>query len=347
MKNIEEIQNRKIEHIKYALKAYSEDDYFKDIKIFNNSIPEINYDSISLETIFLKKKISMPIMINAMTGGTDFSFKLNDDLSVIAKKFNIPIAVGSQSIMLKDSSLKDSFKIMRKNNKEGVILSNLSAMSSLEEAKRAVDILEADGIQLHMNVAQELVMAEGDRNFKGMIKNIENIVNKIEVPVILKEVGSGISYDTSRKLRDIGVKYIDVGGKGGTSFIKIESLRNKDSIYEEIEEIEISTPHSIINCKEGSRDITIIASGGINKGSHIVKSLILGSSICGIAGPILSYYLSSGKEGVEKYLNSLKKNTKILMGTLGCESLKDLKNVKYFYKEEREIKEFIKTYRKL
>ncbi|MGG7160897.1 type 2 isopentenyl-diphosphate Delta-isomerase [Clostridium baratii] len=341
MVDIDIIKKRKNDHIKYSLESYLDKDYFKDIKLFNNSIPEINYDDICLETKFLGKKIAMPVMINAMTGGSDESFKINNDLSKIASEFNIPIAVGSQSIMLKNKSVEKSFKIVRENNKEGIVISNLSALSSLDNVKRAVDSIEANAIQLHMNASQEFVMNEGDRDFKGMLKNIEHVINNINVPVILKEVGSGVSYDTCKLLSSIGAEYIDVSGKGGTSFIKVEDLRNGSNFYEELEQIEIKTPHSIIFCREANKNINIISSGGINKSSQVIKSLALGANITAIAGGILRNYIYGGREETKKYIIDLELNMKKLMGCLGCESIEDIKNLKYYYADEDNIKKYI------
>lgn len=341
MVDIDIIKKRKNDHIKYSLESYLDKDYFKDIKLFNNSIPEINYDDICLETTFLGKKIAMPVMINAMTGGSDESFKINNDLSKIASEFNIPIAVGSQSIMLKNKSVEKSFKIVRENNKDGIVISNLSALSSLDNVKRAVDSIEANAIQLHMNASQEFVMNEGDRDFSGMLKNIEHVINNINVPVILKEVGSGVSYDTCKILSNIGAEYIDVSGKGGTSFIKVEDLRNGSNFYEELEQIEIKTPHSIIFCREANKNINIISSGGINKSSQVIKSLALGANITAIAGGILRNYIYGGREEIKKYIINLELNMKKLMGCLGCETIEDIKNLKYYYADEDNIKKYI------
>lgn len=341
MVDIDIVKNRKNDHIKYSLESYLDEDYFKDIKLFNNSIPEINYDNICLETKFLGKKIAMPVMINAMTGGSDESFKINNDLSKIASEFNIPIAVGSQSIMLKNKSVEKSFKIVRENNKDGIVISNLSALSSLENVKRAVDSIEANAIQLHMNASQEFVMNEGDRDFKGMLKNIEHIINNVDVPVILKEVGSGVSYDTCKILSSIGVEYIDVSGKGGTSFIKVEDLRNGSNFYEELEQLEIKTPHSIIFCREANKNINIISSGGINKSSQVIKSLALGANITAIAGGILRNYIYGGIEETKTYIMNLELNMKKLMGCLGCETIEDIKALKYYYADEENIKKYI------
>lgn len=341
MQDLENVKLRKEEHIKYAKESYSNNDYFKDVIILNNSIPEINYDEISLKTKFLGNIINMPLIINAMTGGADLSFNINRDLSIIANEFNIPMAVGSQSIMLKDKSFENSFKIARKNNKDGIIISNLSAMSSLENVKRAVSSLEANAIQLHLNVSQELVMTEGDRNFKGMLNNIENIITNIDVPVIVKEVGSGISFDACKKLKNIGVKYIDVGGKGGTSFIKIEALRNNSDICKELMQLEIPTPQSILFCRAVSDDLNIISSGGISNSIHLIKSLILGANIVGISGAILKVYLEGGISKVSDYIRKIENDSRIFMGCLGCNEVDDLKNIKYYYKNQEMVNHFI------
>lgn len=347
MQDLEVSKLRKIQHINYAMKAYLDKDYFKDVLILNNSIPEVDYNKISLKRNFLNKEINMPIMINAMTGGTDLSFNINRDLSILAKEFNIPIAVGSQSIMFKDRNLEKSFKVVRENNKEGIVIANLSALSSLDKVKEAIHILEADAIQLHINPSQEFVMNEGDRNFKGMLNNIENIIENIDVPTIVKEVGSGISFDACKRLVDIGVNYIDVGGKGGTSFIKIEALRSKSNIYSELQEIEIPTPDSILYCKAANKDLNIISSGGINKGSQIIKSLILGANIAGISGPILKKYLENGLDESREYITDLKRDIKIFMACLGCETLDDLSNIKYYYERQDIIDCFINNKTKL
>ncbi|WP_024613777.1 type 2 isopentenyl-diphosphate Delta-isomerase [Clostridium sp. Ade.TY] len=341
MQYLENVKLRKEEHIKYANESYACEDYFKEVIILNNSLPEVNYDEISLKTKFLGENIDMPLMINAMTGGANLSFDINRDLSIIAKEFNIPIAVGSQSIMIKDKIFEDSFKIVRKNNKDGIIISNLSAMSSLDDVKRATDSLEANAIQLHLNVSQELVMTEGDRNFNGMLKNIEDIIKNINVPVIIKEVGSGISFDVCKKLNDIGVKYVDVGGKGGTSFIKIESLRKDSDICRELMQLEIPTPQSILFCRAVSDELNIISSGGINNSINLIKSLILGANMVGMSGAVLKVYLEGGIIKVRDYINNIKNNSKIFMGCLGCKEINDLKNIKYYYEKQNIVNHFI------
>ena len=146
------------------------------------------------------------------------------------------MAVGSQTIALEgDEDAIDSFRIVREIiGDQGVVIGNLSGQASVEEAKRAMDMINADAIQIHLNPAQELVMEEGDREFKGIIDNIEAIVNNIDKPVIVKEIGFGISKDVAEKLYNVGVRYIDISGYGGTNFIEIENLRNQSFDFTEL-----------------------------------------------------------------------------------------------------------------
>ena len=164
-----------------------------------------------------------------MTGGTEFAAGINKDLSLLAKEFNIPMAVGSETIILcEDDGCRDSFKIVRDNiGENGVVIANLSGQATLEDVKCALDVVQGDAMQIHLNVAQELSMEEGDREFTGILKNIEDIVKNIDKPVIVKEVGFGISRDVAERLYSVGVRYIDVSGHGGTNFIEIENLRNR------------------------------------------------------------------------------------------------------------------------
>jgi isopentenyl-diphosphate delta-isomerase len=150
-------------------------------------------DEISLETEFLGKTLSCPILINALTGGTEQARRINFNLSLLAEKYGLAMAVGSQTVAIEDPGLRDTFRVARRNHPEGVIVANLSASSSVREALEAVEMIDADGLQLHFNVPQELAMGEGDRNFRGIIENVGQIVDSCPVPVIAKEVGFGFS----------------------------------------------------------------------------------------------------------------------------------------------------------
>ena len=170
--------------------------------------------------------LSLPLIINAMTGGIQEAWDFNRDISELGAQFNIGVAVGSQTIALENRQLAESFKIVRKVNPEGLILANVAANAEPQMAVRAAEMIEADGLQLHLNIPQELAMREGDRRFKGLKDNIAEIVHLSPVPVIAKEVGFGMSRETAQQLFDTGVRFFDVGGRGGTNFIAIEQARS-------------------------------------------------------------------------------------------------------------------------
>lgn len=322
---------RKKEHIEnYLRTSYKGDNLLGDIFLEHNALPDLNFDDIDISSTFLGKKIAAPIIINAMTGGTDFTQGINKDLANLARTFNIPMAVGSQTIALEDENSIDSFKIVRETiGSQGIVLSNLNGNSSVEDAKRAIDLINADGLQIHLNPAQELVMEEGDRDFKGISDNIEAIVKAVDVPVIVKEVGFGISKDVARRLCDLGVKHIDIAGYGGTNFIEIENLRNHNIDLSEFYDWGIPTAVSLIQCKSLGEDLDLIASGGIRNSMDIVKSLILGASIVGISGELLAYLVHGGYENAEQYLKNLVYKIKIAMLLLGKKNISELKEIDY------------------
>lgn len=322
---------RKTEHIENFLRStYVGDALFSDIFLYNDSIPEINYDEIDTSVNFLNKKINFPLMINAMTGGNNLSEEINRDLANVAREFNLPMAVGSQTIALEDEDARKSFEIVREIIDDGIVISNLSGFSSAEDAKKAVDLISADAIQIHLNPAQELVQVEGERNFSGILKNVEEIVKKSKVPVIVKEVGFGMSPKTVKKLYDIGVRYVDISGYGGSNFLEIENLRDPDSDISDLFSWGIPTAMSLIEAKRlNLKDLNIISAGGIKNSLDIVKSLAAGASMTAISGEILSYIVRGGYEYTLKYVDGLIEKTKMLMILSGAKNIEELQKVDY------------------
>lgn len=322
---------RKTEHIENFLRStYVGDPLFSDIFLYNDSIPEINYDEIDTSVNFLDKKVKFPLMINAMTGGSSLSEEINRNLASVAVEYDLPMAVGSQTIALEDEDSRKSFEIVREIIKDGIVISNLSGFSSVEDAKLAVDLLEADAIQIHLNPAQELVQTEGERNFCGILKNIENIVKKSEVPVIVKEVGFGMSQKTVKKLHDVGVKYVDISGYGGSNFFEIENLRDPNADISDLFSWGIPTALSLIEAKKlGYDDIYLIASGGIKTSMDIVKCISLGADMTAISGEILSYIVRGGYEYTLKYIDGLMEKTRMLMMLNGAKNISELQKVDY------------------
>ena len=322
---------RKTEHIENFLRStYVGDPLFSNIFLYNDSLPEINYDEIDTSLNFLNKKVKFPLMINAMTGGSDLSEEINRSLANVAAEYDLPMAVGSQTIALEDKDSRKSFEIVREIIKDGIVISNLSGFASTEDAKLAVDLLRADAIQIHLNPAQELVQVEGERNFCGILNNIEKIVKKSEVPVIVKEVGFGMSPKTVKKLHDVGVKYVDISGYGGSNFFEIENLREPNADISDLFSWGIPTALSLIETKKlAYDDMYLIASGGIKTSVDIVKSLCIGADMTAISGEILSYIVRGGYEYTLRYIDGLMEKTKMLMMLNGAKNISELQKVDY------------------
>lgn len=322
---------RKKEHLENFLKSnFKSSNLLENVYIEHYALTDLNFDEIDTSVDFLGKKLSFPLLINAITGGAETSYDINEDLARLCKHFNIAFESGSQKVALQDEELVESFTVINDIlDNTNVIISNLSALSSLEDAKRAVEMLKSDAISLHLNPAQEIVQFEGDRNFSGILKNIENIVKNLDVPVIIKETGCGISKKTCEKLLNIGVKYIDISGFGGTNFIEIENLRRTDLDFTNIYGWGIPTAKCIIDCRKVSNDFTLIGSGGLKTGEDIAKAIILGSDMTAIAGEVLRFLVHGGYKVAEDYLKSLIYQTKMTMLLLGAKNIKELKKVKY------------------
>lgn len=319
--------SRKLDHIIYSLILEEKNDknYFNDIMFVHNCLPEIDLDDIDLSTNLNTLHLKTPIIINAMTGGTEESEKINLSLAQIAKKENLAIAVGSQKVALNNPEYRRSFEIVRKVYPDGLIFANLGAEASAEDAQKAIDMIQADAIQIHLNVPQEIAMKEGRKKFKGMIQNIEDILKKVKVPVIVKEVGFGIAKEEAIKLSDLGVPIIDVGGKGGTNFLAIENRRNREDPIDTLESWGIPTPISLIEVIQtlGSQ-ADIIASGGIRTGLDAAKSLALGAKAVGFAGGFLYILLTQGPEMLVNHIKKIKKEITSVMLMTGAKNIKEL-----------------------
>lgn len=323
---------RKREHIEnYLRSSYTGNPLFDDVLLVHNSLPECDFYEVDTSTMFLNKKINFPLMINAMTGGSEFTEDINRDLSLIAKEFNLPMAVGSQTLAMEDKDAIKSYQIVRENMKDGIVLGNLSGRATVDEAKFAVEMIGADGLQIHLNPAQELAMDEGDRTFRGILTNIEKIVASLDVPVIVKEVGFGMSKEVVKRLYDSGVRIVDVSGYGGTNFMEVENLRNPENDLSELYSWGIPTAMSVIGAKSLELDdLQIISSGGVRNSLDIAKSIAIGADMVAISGEILSYLIHGGYEYTMQYLAGLIYKTKIVMTLTGSKNIEELKKTKYF-----------------
>lgn len=318
--------NRKNEHVSLSEKFYKEKvSSFNDIHFVHHSFPEMDVSDVDLSVDLDGLHFTSPFFINAMTGGSEWTGKVNEKLAVIARETNLAMATGSVSAALKDPSQTDTFKIVRDTHPNGLIFANLGAGHGLENAKRAVDILEADALQIHINAPQELVMPEGDREFKGWLKNIESIVNGLDQPVIAKEVGFGMSRETIRLLESVGVNLIDVSGQGGTNFAQIENYRRKDFKLDDVEDWGQSTVVSLLEAEASGVHSHIIASGGIRQPMEMVKAMALGAELNGLSSQFMHMALKDVDEAIET-INQWQTELKHIMTLLGARSIKELKH---------------------
>lgn len=287
--------NRKDEHVSLARAFHQKpkENDFDAIRLIHNSFVSTRLEEIDLSTEILGLQLSAPFYINAMTGGSEKTKQINHDLAIIARETNLMMATGSVSAALKDPNVADSYSVVREVNPDGLILGNMGAGRTSEDAKKIIDLLQADGMQIHLNVPQELVMPEGDRDFHDWPKNIQETVQQLSVPVIVKEVGFGMNKETLQELQTLGVKAVDVSGRGGTSFSQIENARRKKRELSYLDDWGQSTVISLLEAQTVS-ELTLLASGGIRDAYDIFKALCLGAKAVGISATILDHLISNG-----------------------------------------------------
>ncbi|MEH7441715.1 type 2 isopentenyl-diphosphate Delta-isomerase [Bacillus sp. JJ1122] len=336
---------RKWDHIQYALETGQKRlTGFDDIKFVHQSLPDTNLALINLQTQIGELSLSSPIFINAMTGGGgERTYRINRELAIAAKETGSAIAVGSQMAALKDPAERRTYEVVREMHPDGIILANLGSEATVDQAIAAVDMIAANGIQIHLNVIQELTMPEGDSNFQGALQRIMEIEQRLEVPVIVKEVGFGISAETAFELASSGLRYIDIGGYGGTNFAAIENKR-RNRMLTFFENWGIPTAASLIECRAAAPEISLIASGGIQSSAEIVKALSLGADAAAIAGYLLKVLLENGTERLIKEIQSIKTEISMMMAALGASTIGELKGIPlvisgdtYHWLEQRRI----------
>lgn len=322
-------ESRKLDHLKYAmlLPDGPSDNSFNDMELIHNCMPEFNYEDISLNSNLLDLNLHNPIIINAITGGADDVLTINKSLAKVAKATNCAIAVGSQYAGIENELVRSSYEIVREANPEGIVIANLGAYAKVDDAKNAIEMIQANALQIHLNVGQEIIMPEGDRHFANYFANIMSIIKEVDIPVIIKEVGCGIAKEQAEKLITAGVKIFDVGGKGGTNFIAIEARRNENEISNDFLNWGIPTLISALEVKSVlTAEMELIISGGIRKSLDIVKALTIGASAVGIAKPFVEKISNDGVTKTIYWVEELLEDIKKYMLLMGADNLQKLKN---------------------
>lgn len=319
--------NRKDEHVKYALEFHKEAQRsdFDNIDFVHDVFPEVDVDEVDISTNVAGFELEHPFYINGMTGGSELTKEYNKKLAILARETNTFMAVGSLSAALKDPSVIDSYTIARDENPNGILFANLGADKTLEDAKKAIEIIGADGIQIHVNAGQEIVMPEGERKYKGWLNNIKSIIEGVDVPVTIKEVGFGMSRKALKELYEVGAKTVDISGKGGTNFAKIENSRRTEDSYDFLLSHGNSTVVSLLESQEFQDKLQIVASSGIRNSMDIVKSLALGADAVAMAGRFISLVNDYEMDEAIKIVNNWKYQIKSIMTLLGAKNIQELR----------------------
>ena len=302
--DIEVIKQRKREGIVIPLtrnvQAKESSTYLEYVKLIHNALPEIDFDAVDTSQKFLGHNFKAPIIIDSMTGGTPEATKINSRLSLAAEKFGLGMGLGSQRAGLLSSELAETYSIARSNAPNAFLVANiggaqLSKGLKIKDIKNMIQMIEADALVVHLNPLQELIQPEGEPKYKGVLSKIKEICSNFDIPIIVKEVGAGISMDVAKRLQSAGVSAFNVAGSGGTSWAGVEKLRaetahdsNKINLGELFWDWGIPTAVSLIEVRKSVK-IPVIASGGIRNGLEIAKCVTLGANMCGMAFPFLRH----------------------------------------------------------
>ncbi len=335
-------ERRKAEHVDIAINedVRASYNFWDDVRLIHNALPEIDIDDIDISTRFLEKKLKAPIIISGMTGGYRGGKKINEVLAKVAENYQIGMGVGSQRSALENKSLEDTYGII-KDFDIPLKIANIGASQIVrwnkKELIRSIDeiikMIDADALAICLNFLQEIIQPEGEAYAKGCMNSIEIITKEFDIPVIVKETGAGISGDVARRLAKLDISAIDVGGYGGTSFAAIEYYRAKkmnDWLYERLGKTfwdwGIPTPLSLIEVADVVKDkVEIIATGGIRNGLDVAKAIALGADCAGIAYVILKQAVR-GLDSAMREMHAIIEELRSAMFLVGAKDVDDLKS---------------------
>ncbi len=302
---VTEIETRKADHLRVCLE---EDVQFQQVssgfecyRFTHDCLPEINRSDINLQTTFMGKNLGAPLLISSMTGGTELAQLVNSRLAIVAQRYQLAMGVGSQRIVIEQPHLAPTFAV-RSFAPDILLLANLGAVQlnygcGLDDCLHLVNSLEADALILHLNPLQECVQSRGDTNFRGLLDKIAQLCQQLPIPVVVKEVGNGISGAMAQKLINAGVTAIDVAGAGGTSWAKVESQRAKDNkqrrLGQTFADWGLPTAECLNSIRAIAPTIPLIASGGLINGLDVAKAIALGADLAGLARPFLEAAVKS------------------------------------------------------
>ncbi|MDP3488043.1 MAG: type 2 isopentenyl-diphosphate Delta-isomerase [Bacillota bacterium] len=317
-------EQRKKDHVSAALSQKPSVSPFGDFQLIHRCIPELSLKEVDLRVSLFGFCWGAPLYINAMTGGYGEAEKVNESLGALADKYQIPIAVGSQKAALRNPALRHTFTSIRKRNPKGMIWSNLSAGSSVAEVATALDMINAQALQLHLNAPQELAMPEGDRDFGGWLENIASTAKAFGVPIIAKEVGFGIAKEDALLLTQTAIAALDIGGTGGTDFLRIEQSRHTSG-NAPLEGVKwgTATPISLVESLAVTHK-PIFASGGVDSPMYACICLALGASAIGVGRSMLRVLLNDGEDAADAFLRRFIDDMRLILTMQGCHTIAEL-----------------------
>ena len=335
------IGERKADHIEVCLKENVQSQRvttgFEDVHLVHKALPEIEREKIDTSTTVLGYKFSTPIFVGAMTGGTAKATKINAAIAQAVEELHLGMGVGSQRIAIDNPKVEHSFSVVREKAPTAFILANIGGPQlvskyGVKEAKKAVEMVQANALAVHLNALQEAVQPEGDTNYSNLLQKICKVAQEIDVPVVVKETGAGISAEDAAMLETAGVSAIDVAGVGGTSWAAVEYYRAKarrdvssQRLGETFWDWGIPTVVSLVEAVK-SVELPVIASGGIRTGIDVIKSLALGASLASATYPFLGPATKSS-EDVKNALGYVVEDVKNAMFLVGANSIQKLRNV--------------------
>jgi isopentenyl-diphosphate delta-isomerase len=333
----EEISKRKKEHLQIVhnqeVNYREQTTGFENFHFVHNALPEIDLDEIATQTEFLGYKLAMPLMISSMSGGEKEGEKLNRDLAKAANQHKIPLALGSIRPALENRAALPSYLVARQYAPDIPLIANIGATQLVKDlnSQKLLELLreiQVDALSIHLNSLQEALQPEGQPHFKGVSQAIERLKDTLPLPIIVKEVGFGLSLDVIKHLVKIGVQWVDIAGAGGTSWSRIEHQRTKTKIRQEVAtqffECGIPTTTAIQNAVKLKR-LHVIASGGIDNGLKFAKAIALGAELAGAATTFLIIRQKEGLEGLARIIQVYGETLRISMFCTGCKNLAEFR----------------------
>ncbi len=340
MKEVGGIEKRKQRHIRLSLEENVQADIgtgFEDVRLIHRALPEIDLDDVDTETYLFGRRLAFPLIISAITGGTEHTKEINSTLASVAEETGIGIGVGSQRIAIDDPSVEHTFGVVREKAPSSLVIGNigcpqLSLGWGPDEARRCVEMVKADALAIHMNPLQEAVQIGGDTNYSGVLKKVGEIASSLDTPVVMKETGCGIAYEDAIKMEAAGVAGLELSGVGGTSWAAVEhhiakeeGKRDQEYLGEALWNWGVPTAISLVETHKSTK-LKIIASGGLRTGVEMAKAIVLGADAVGIARPFLEKAVE-GPDALREHVKNILLEFRTVMFLVGAKDIETLRKV--------------------